>query len=59
MDPSGTLSPPRRRSWPRTVLIGIAGLAAAVITAAFIYGLLVLVVMGALVLIMNGFGSNK
>ncbi|GLY74305.1 hypothetical protein Airi01_025720 [Actinoallomurus iriomotensis] len=41
------------------MLIGIAGLAAAVITAAFIYGLLVLVVMGALVLIMNGFGSNK
>lgn len=59
MNPSGTLSPPRRRSWPRTVLIGLGALAAAMITAALVYGLVVLAVMVVLVLIMNDFGSNK
>ncbi|MFB9837065.1 hypothetical protein [Actinoallomurus acaciae] len=59
MGPPGTLPPSRRRSWPRTVLLGLAALAAAMITAALIYGLVILAVITALVLIMNGFGSNE
>ncbi|WP_329258917.1 hypothetical protein OG417_21635 [Actinoallomurus sp. NBC_01490] len=34
MNPDGALSPPRRRSWPRTLLLGLAAVAAAVITVA-------------------------
>jgi hypothetical protein len=59
MNPDGALSPPRRRSWPRTLLLGLAAVAAAMITVALFYGLVALAVTAALVLLMNGFGSNK
>jgi hypothetical protein len=58
MDSSGTLPPPRR-SWYRALAFGLAGLAAVVVTAVIVYGLVVLAIGVAVVLLMNGFGSNK
>lgn len=60
MDTSGTLQrPPRWRFWLRAAAFGLGGLLAAVITAAFVYGLVLCVAFIAIVILMNGYGSNK
>lgn len=60
MDTYGTLQrPPRWRFWLRAAAFGLGGLLAAVITAALVYGLAVCVTIIAMVILMNGYGSNK
>ena len=60
MDSSGTFQrPPRWRPWARAAALTLGGLLVAAMTAAAVYGLVVLAALIVVMVAMNGYGSNK